>query len=110
MKVLGALIPNFGQPFSTPVFYYPNFYNKESYIKIVESLRFKIKLDFTSIETSLDTTLDLEYFIVTVTHLATPTLKSWRFFLLCHQTNENLYFLSSWRSKKVICRKVVNVC
>ena len=38
MKVLGALIPNFGQPFSTPVFYYPNFYNKESYIKIVENL------------------------------------------------------------------------
>ena len=54
MKVLGALIPNFGQPFSTPVFYYPNFYNKESYIKIVENLWFEIKLDFTSIETSLD--------------------------------------------------------
>ena len=61
MKVLGALIPNFGQPFSTPVFYYPNFYNKESYIKIVESLRFKIKLDFTSIETSLDSTLDFTW-------------------------------------------------
>ena len=61
MKVLGALIPNFGQPFSTPVFYYPNFYNKESYIKIVESLRFKIKLDFKSIETSLDSTLDFTW-------------------------------------------------
>ena len=36
MKVPGALIPNFGKPFSTLVFYHQNFYNKEFYIKIVK--------------------------------------------------------------------------
>ena len=35
MKVPGALIPNFGKPFSTLVFYDQNFFNKESFTKIV---------------------------------------------------------------------------
>ena len=46
MKVPGALIPNFGKPFSTLVFYHQNFYNKESYIKIVKKLKCELKKHF----------------------------------------------------------------
>ena len=59
MKVLGALIPNFGKPFSTLVFYYPNFYNKEPYIKIVENSIFQNKKKYIANTNFVIATTDL---------------------------------------------------
>ena len=62
MKVPGALIPNFGKPFSTPVFYPQNFYNKESYIKIVQKQKCELKKKtFRIVDFVNATTIDLFY-------------------------------------------------